>query len=207
MIDGKDLERLEFESMHDEAKYYGVSAIQLTISREVESQNAYSLNKLRNSYPDDGPVQAVNLLDVLPTAGDALLQESGVDPETAGTIMSGASLFGGNPKKALNKVDDVVEKSVRNKNKLKFDKDAVGDHTVFKRGDKGRIYKYETYEKTKTGNFNPTKRYDGGKPDGSAGTPHKKRKTGESIPTPHVQGKDVPGGVRPAQPNEIPNGY
>jgi len=48
------------------------------------------------------------------------------------------------------------------------------------------------------------KRYDGGKPDGSAGAPHVNKQTGESTPTPHVQGKGVPGGVRPAETWEIP---
>ena len=89
-------------------------------------------------------------------------------------------------------------------NKLKPNKDANGDHTTFKRGDDGNIHKYETYEKTKTGHFNPKKRYDGGKPDGSPGAPHRNKKTGEAIPTPHVQGKGVDGGVRPARPDEIP---
>ena len=91
------------------------------------------------------------------------------------------------------------------KNKLKPDDNASGDHTVFERDNNGNIYKYETYEKTKTGHNNPVKRFDGGKPDGSPGQPHTNKKTKVDVPTPHVQGKTVPDGARPAKPDEIPN--
>ena len=58
------------------------------------------------------------------------------------------------------------------------------------------IYKYETYEKTKSGHFNPTKRFDGGQPNGLPGKPH------NGVPTSYVyQGKNV----RPPNPSEIPN--
>jgi len=93
----------------------------------------------------------------------------------------------------------------RGGNKLKPDEDAKGDHSTFKRDDNGDIYKYETYEKTDTGHDNPVKRFDGGKPDGSPGAPHRNKQTKEKVPTPHIQGKKIPGGVRPAKPNEIPN--
>ena len=71
-------------------------------------------------------------------------------------------------------------------------------------GDNGKTHKYETYEKTRTGNFNPLKRYDGGLPNGKPGKPHINKKTGEAIPTPHIQGKTIPGGVRAAKSSEIP---
>lgn len=94
----------------------------------------------------------------------------------------------------------------KGKNKLQPDRNnAQGDHTVFKRDDNGNIYKYETYEKTSSGHFNPTKRFDGGKPDGSPGAPHVNKITQESIPTPHINGKNIPGGVRKPTPSEIPN--
>jgi len=92
----------------------------------------------------------------------------------------------------------------RGANKLEPNREAVGDHTTFQRGTNGKIHKYETYEKTSSGHFNPIKRYDGGKPDGSPGKPHVNKKTGESIPTPHVQGKNIPGGARAAEPKDIP---
>lgn len=96
-------------------------------------------------------------------------------------------------------------KSGKLKNKLEPDENASGDHTVFDRDDNGNIYKYETYEKTRTGHNNPTKRFDGGKRDGSPGQPHTNKQTKEDVPTPHVQGKNTPGGVRPAEPNDLPN--
>jgi RHS repeat-associated protein len=92
----------------------------------------------------------------------------------------------------------------RMSNKLKPNPEAVGSHTTFKRNNNGDIYKYETYEKTESGHFNPTKRYDGGQPNGSPGSPHVNKQTGEDIPTPHVQGKKIQGGVRPAKEWEIP---
>jgi hypothetical protein len=36
------------------------------------------------------------------------------------------------------------------------------------------------------------------------GAPHYNKLTRESVPTPHVQSRDIPGGVRPATPQEIP---
>ncbi|MEM7370471.1 MAG: DUF6443 domain-containing protein [Bacteroidota bacterium] len=99
--------------------------------------------------------------------------------------------------------------SVRNtgkmKNKLKFDEDAVAVHSTFKRDKNTDIYKYETYEQTVIGRYRPTHRFDGGKFDGSPGTPHKNSETKVDIPTPHVQGKNELGGVRPAKPEELPN--
>ncbi|WP_181893758.1 RHS repeat-associated core domain-containing protein [Bergeyella zoohelcum] len=92
----------------------------------------------------------------------------------------------------------------RMNNKLKPNSEAVGSHTTFRRNDKGEIYKYETYQRTTSGYFNPRKRYDGGRPDGTPGKPHVNKRTGQSIPTPHVQGNGVPGGVRAAKEWEIP---
>ncbi|MBO0930654.1 polymorphic toxin type 24 domain-containing protein [Fibrella aquatilis] len=95
-------------------------------------------------------------------------------------------------------------KSGKGKNKLEPNKDAQGDHTVYERDQNGNVYKYETYEKTSSGHYNPKGRYDGGKPDGTPGAPHVNKQTKKPIPTPHMQGKHIPGGVRPAEPAEIP---
>jgi RHS repeat-associated protein len=97
-------------------------------------------------------------------------------------------------------------------NKLKPDPNAAASHTTFATNDAGKVYKYETYEKTNSGHFNPVKRYDGGKPDGSPGAAHVNKQTNQPIPTPHVQSKVkdsdhneyIPGGVRPASAYEIP---
>lgn len=36
---------------------------------------------------------------------------------------------------------------------------------------------------------------------------HTNKLTKEDVPTPHVQGKSIPGGVRPAEPWEIPSSF
>ncbi len=105
--------------------------------------------------------------------------------------------------KAAEKLDDV--KKTKNSNKLKPDEKASGDHSSFTRDKDGNIYKYETYEKTSTGHNNPVKRFDGGKPDGTQGAPHINKSTQESISTPHIQGKNIPGGARKPEPSELPN--
>ena len=94
----------------------------------------------------------------------------------------------------------------RSKNKLKPDKEAVGDHSTFQFDDNGNIFKYETYEMVENDKgekfFNPIKRFDGGKPDGTAGEPHTNRQ-GKKIPTPHVNLKN--GDVREPTDDEFPN--
>ncbi|MGQ2802264.1 hypothetical protein ACT54M_17995 [Leptospira santarosai] len=62
-----------------------------------------------------------------------------------------------------------------------------------------------TYGKTKTGHFDPKVRFDGGQPDGSSGKPHTNSITKKDISTPHVQGKNISGGVRDPRSNELPN--
>jgi len=92
----------------------------------------------------------------------------------------------------------------KGKNKLKPDPEATGNHTVFQRGNDDKVFKYETYEQTKAGYMNPTKRYDGGKPDANPWAPHRNQQTVKRVPTPHVQGKGIHSGVRPAKPGESP---
>ncbi|EMO74412.1 RHS repeat-associated core domain protein [Leptospira kirschneri str. 200801925] len=104
--------------------------------------------------------------------------------------------------------------STRSSNKLAPYKDnpgdkikasGVGHHTSFKRDKDGNIYKYETYGKTKTGHFDPRKRFDGGQPDGTPGKTHTNKITEKVYGTPHVQGKNISGGVRDPRSNELPN--
>ncbi|EMS83770.1 hypothetical protein LEP1GSC073_0586, partial [Leptospira noguchii str. Cascata] len=104
--------------------------------------------------------------------------------------------------------------STRSSNKLTPYKDnpndkikasGVGHHTSFKRDKDGNIFKYETYGKTKTGHFDPKKRFDGGQPDGSQGRTHTNSITKKDISTPHIQGKNISGGVRDPRSNELPN--
>ncbi len=79
--------------------------------------------------------------------------------------------------------------------------EAAGPHTSIKRGPDGRISGYETYKASDPRNPNPwtsEKRVD------VIGAPHYNKVTGQDVPTPHVNGRDIPGGVRPAEPWEIP---
>ncbi|MCL8267603.1 RHS repeat-associated core domain-containing protein [Leptospira weilii] len=128
------------------------------------------------------------------------------DGEKSGITNKGNNIGNGSGKSDLG--------STRSSNKLAPYKDgindkikasAVGDHTSFKRDKDGNIFKYETYEKTKTGHFDPKVRFDGGQPDGSRGRTHTNSITEEVIKTPHIQGKDIPGGVRYPTSNETPN--
>jgi hypothetical protein len=34
--------------------------------------------------------------------------------------------------------------------------------------------------------------------------PHTNKETGQPVPAPHTQGRNIPGGVRPATPDEMP---
>ncbi|MGL4824961.1 MAG: DUF637 domain-containing protein [Alphaproteobacteria bacterium] len=83
---------------------------------------------------------------------------------------------------------------------MKPESRADGDHTVFKMDANGKIKNYETYTKNpkNPSGFDSKKRVD------LQGAPHTNKKTEVKIPAPHVKGKDIPGGVRPARPDEIP---
>lgn len=90
-----------------------------------------------------------------------------------------------------------------NRNILRPDPNAEGAHTTFKVDESGNIRNYETYTtnpRNPTG-FDTVKRVD------FVGKPHTNKATGERIPVPHVVAKDIPGGVRPALPGEIPQNF
>jgi len=81
--------------------------------------------------------------------------------------------------------------------------DAAGPHSVWKKDNKSKTTNYATYSsnpKNPTG-FDEVKRVD------LVGKPHHNKLTEKSVQTPHVQGKQVPGGVRPATVDEIPKKY
>ena len=88
----------------------------------------------------------------------------------------------------------------RGKNRLRRNDSAIGDHSSYGRDNNGNIFKYETYNAGRS-----EKRFDGGKPDGSDGRPHINKKTRKQVPTPHVTGRNIEGGVRHPVPEEIPN--
>jgi hypothetical protein len=88
----------------------------------------------------------------------------------------------------------------RGKNKLRPDPAATGDHSTFRRNGDGRVKHYEQWGNNprNPSGFDSVKRYDG------EGAAHTNKVTGVDVSTPHVQSRDVPGGVRPAYPYEIP---
>ncbi|MBI2602420.1 MAG: VCBS repeat-containing protein [Deltaproteobacteria bacterium] len=108
-------------------------------------------------------------------------------------------------KQAKNLSSESFKQAGRGKNNLKPDRSAGGHHSVFQRDNHGNIFKYETYEKVNHNNFNPIKRFDGGLPDGRAGRPHRSKTTGIETPTPHIQGKSIPGGVEKPSRSDFPN--
>jgi len=83
--------------------------------------------------------------------------------------------------------------------KLKPDPDATGAHTVIKRDAQGNITGYETYS-PQSNPRNPNQ-WQSDKRVDLQGKPHFEKSTGQDVPTPHVH---EPGGVRPANPDEIP---
>ncbi len=78
--------------------------------------------------------------------------------------------------------------------------DAKDAHTTFRRDKAGNITTYETWKPNPKhpGGFDSSKRVD------ISGGPHTNKISGQDIPTPHVHGKNIPGGVRPAIRKEIP---
>jgi hypothetical protein len=83
------------------------------------------------------------------------------------------------------------------------DPTAQGPHSVFRRDPiSGRVTHYATYQ-PQSNPMNPapwemTKRVD------VVGKPHFNKETQTYVPTPHVQGPNIPGGARPAEPDELP---
>jgi len=85
----------------------------------------------------------------------------------------------------------------------KPDPNATGEHTTFRR-DKGtgKVDHYETWKdphpKNKGQKWESERRFDG------KGRGHRNSVTGDDVATPHVHDRSTPGGVRPAEPWEIP---
>lgn len=102
----------------------------------------------------------------------------------------------------IGKGADKLSDSVRT-NKVEPIKDASGPHTTWKSDPQtGEITRHETW----TPNSRNPSGWDSKQSTDITGKSHTNKQTGERIPTPHTQGKDIPGGVRPADPSEIPRG-
>jgi len=81
---------------------------------------------------------------------------------------------------------------------------AIGAHTVFKKDQKGKITKYETYQPQTNPRYpkswESVKRYDGAQPPHS----HYNKQTMKDVSTHHIHDQSCPGGVRHPQSWEIP---
>jgi RHS repeat-associated protein len=98
----------------------------------------------------------------------------------------------------------------KGKNHLQRNKDATGPHSSFERegpvgpnGNKtGPVKKHAEYTpntQNPTG-FDEVQRTD----LNPNSAPHTNKKTGQTVLAPHTQGRNIPGGVRPATPQEMP---
>lgn len=126
-----------------------------------------------------------------------------------GTVAVGAAACGasaactGAIATAVDSVRDFIGGILENrgKNNTAPDDRAEGPHSVRKPpAGEGPIRGHTQYEpnpKNPSG-FDEKKRTD------VVGRPHVNKETGQPVPTPHTTGKDVPGGVRPATPDELP---
>jgi hypothetical protein len=89
----------------------------------------------------------------------------------------------------------------KKRNKVEPHPDAEGPHTTWKTDPQtGKITRHETY----TPNSRNPSGFDKVQSTDLVGAPHINKKTGAAIPTPHTQGKHIPGGVRSATPGETP---
>ncbi|MEM6816797.1 MAG: RHS repeat-associated core domain-containing protein [Bacteroidota bacterium] len=155
--------------------------------------------------------------NILQTLGDftGLTTATGYRNQTAESLEAGFNTLSNIPNMSKEEIgallaagatvlfETIMSKKVpggRGKNKLKPDSDASGPHSSYARDDNGDIFKYETYSSFKSADgqqfFNPKKRFDGGKPDGTPGAPH------NGVPTPHInEGKNA----RIPNSDEFPN--
>lgn len=107
--------------------------------------------------------------------------------------------IGGKYAKALGKMGR--GKGKPRTNKTEPVKDASGLHTTWKTNpDTGQITRHETW----TPNPQNPSGWDSKQSTDLTGRAYTNKQTGERVPTPHTQGRDIPGGVRPASPNGIP---
>ena len=88
----------------------------------------------------------------------------------------------------------------RGSNNLKPDPTAGGDHATFKTDPQGNVTNYVEWESNpqNPSGFDEAKRVD------VTGGSHFNKATGQRVVTPHVHEPGVPGGVRPALPEEVP---
>lgn len=131
--------------------------------------------------------------DALGVVADTALAAVPIAPGVAGLAIQGARKGGA----------DVAATSGRGRNHLTPDSKAEGDHSTFRRDEDGNVSHYAEWtpnDKNPTG-FDQVKRVD---TQHSNPHDHTNKVTNEDVPTPHVHDKSVPGGIRPATPDELP---
>lgn len=134
-------------------------------------------------------------------AGLSLISE--LAPVSAGDVKDVARIADGaiDAGKRVMRGTDGAKRTGRGKNRVDPDPKAEGPHSVPKRDANGNVTGYTEFAPTDPRNpnpFEPVKRYDG------TGREHTNSKSGQVVPTPHVNEKATPGGVRPPRPEEIP---
>lgn len=145
------------------------------------------------------------------TMTDSVVNET---PEASGASLTIAAIFVGigfltgdnNPSPAS--FDDLAgndDDVGGGRNRLRPDKSAGGAHSTFKTDNNGNVTGYAEWvpEPRSSTGFSQVKRV-----DTQYANPHShfNKATGQYVPTPHVHEKTTPGGVRPATPEELPNG-
>jgi RHS repeat-associated protein len=122
----------------------------------------------------------------------------GSDPRVSSQHNGGPPLNDGDPEETRT---PVVAPTGRARNHLRPDERATGPHSTFRRnrqtGDVEHTATYSPNPRNPRG-FDEVQRMD------VTGRGHVNRVTRQEVPTPHVQGRDIPGGVREAIPREIP---
>ena len=174
---------------------------------------AYNSANDYNRGQDIGDAVSV-VIGALEFGGGATVAAGGVGVTVAsgGTLsfagvpaaLGGSAMAAHGAKTGVSAVSNLVNQkgrvnASRSDNKLKPNPGANGDHSSIKRDPSGKTTNTATYKKNpkNPSGFDEVKRVD------VTGKPHFDKKTGKSIPTPHVQEPKKP--VRPARQDELPN--
>ena len=97
--------------------------------------------------------------------------------------------------------ESLAKETVERTKKTKPIDNAIGPHTTWKSDP--QTQKLTRHETWKPNPQNPAG-YDSVQSTDIVGKPHFNKQTEKPIPTPHTQGKNIPGGVRPAKQGEVP---
>jgi hypothetical protein len=154
-----------------------------------------------------GSVEAYSAGDY--RTGDQLANQAGFDFLGAGLFFVGARTPGPGAAssadiEAYSKAGVVPATAARGggraANKLRPNTAAEGAHSTFRTDVQGNITGHAEWRPNprNPSGFDQAKRVD------LTGDPHYNKATGERVSTPHTHGKDIPGGVRPATPDEVP---